>query len=436
MRTKFLSIVIAALLTALSASSVSAQVVTASGKVTLKQPDGTTVPVPNATVIFYRTDIKGEYRTKTDKNGRYIYAGIPLTGTYIIAVSAPNAQPTFLSDVRISQSPENDFVLEPGDGSTLTLEQIRALMAKAPARAAGAPESAEARRAREEMEKKRAEMEAERKRLEELNTKLNEILKAGNDAFSAKRYDEAISYYDQGIQTDPEQAVFYRNKALALRARGVDRYNAAVKNKDQTGREAAVADFKASIEATEKALEAQRALLAKRASAEQASGAAGPAQPKNEELPYLESRAESYRLALQVGLSDMAEGAIKAYQEYIAAETDPAKKAKAQVNLADALFQAGRVDEAIAQYRQLLQANPNNLDALYGLGIALASDPAKINEAIEVFKQFAAKAPDTDQRKQQALQTAQDLSESLKQQAQPTNTNETNTGGRTRRRRP
>ncbi|MCV5480114.1 hypothetical protein OFN48_32665, partial [Escherichia coli] len=91
---------------------------------------------------------------------------------------------------------------EPGDGSTLTLEQIRAMGAQAAVPEGGA-ESAEARRAREEMERKRAEFEAEKKRIEALNLKLNEILTAGNDAFTAKKYDEAINYYDQGIQADP-----------------------------------------------------------------------------------------------------------------------------------------------------------------------------------------------------------------------------------------
>ncbi len=431
MPTKIFSALVVASLLAFSAASAAAQVITASGKVTLKQPDGKSVPVAGATVVFYRTDIKGEYRTKTDKNGRYVYAGLPFTGVFTIVVSAPNARPTFLKDVRISQRPENDFELEPGDGSTLTLEQIRAMGAQAAVPEGGA-ESAEARRAREEMERKRAEFEAEKKRIEALNLKLNEILKAGNDAFTAKKYDEAINYYDQGIQADPEQPVFYRNKSIALRTRGVERYNTAVRNKDQAGREAARADFKAAVEASEKALEVQRALQAKRSGATQQGGAAPTQQPQNEELNYLEARYENYRLALQVGMADMADAAIRATQEYIAAETDPAKKVKAQVSLANALFQGGRIDESIAQYRQILQSDPNNLDALYGLGLALASDPSKAAEASEIFKQFVAKAPANDQRRQEAEEAIKALAEALKPQ-QPANTGTTNTGGRRRR---
>ncbi|MGH9914036.1 MAG: hypothetical protein ACRD63_01965, partial [Pyrinomonadaceae bacterium] len=62
----------------------SAQVVTGSGTVTLKQADDTTALVKDAVVIFYRTDITGRYQTKTDKSGRYVYAGLPFTGVFTI----------------------------------------------------------------------------------------------------------------------------------------------------------------------------------------------------------------------------------------------------------------------------------------------------------------------------------------------------------------
>src|SRR6266550_1045680 len=55
--------------------------------------DGQTAPVANATVDVYRTDIKGEFHTKTEKNGDFSFAGLPLQGTFLIAISAPGAQP-------------------------------------------------------------------------------------------------------------------------------------------------------------------------------------------------------------------------------------------------------------------------------------------------------------------------------------------------------
>lgn len=110
----FTRFVAAAFLFAASVVAASAQVVTASGKVTLKRADGTTVLVKNAVVKFYRTDIKQEFSAKTDKGGRYVNAGIPLVGTFHIAVSAPGARPDFIPNVKISTRPVNEFALEPG----------------------------------------------------------------------------------------------------------------------------------------------------------------------------------------------------------------------------------------------------------------------------------------------------------------------------------
>jgi tetratricopeptide (TPR) repeat protein len=38
----------------------------------------------------------------------------------------------------------------------------------------------------------------------------------GNDAFLAKNYEEAIKHYSDSIQTDPDNAVYYSNRRLAI----------------------------------------------------------------------------------------------------------------------------------------------------------------------------------------------------------------------------
>ncbi|MDQ3755478.1 MAG: tetratricopeptide repeat protein [Acidobacteriota bacterium] len=404
----------AACLLAASVVTASAQVVTASGKVTLKQADGTTIPVKDAVVKFYRTDIKQEFNAKTDKGGRYVNAGIPLVGTFTIAVSAPGARPDFIPNVKISARPENNFVLEPGDGSALTHDQIKQAIAAPRAGGAATGEmSAEDKKKLAEQQAEVARITEQNKKVEELNVKLPEILKSGNDAFTAKNYDAALGFYDQGIAADPEQAVFYRNKATVLRARGVERYNAAVKAKDTAAKESAKEDFKAATEANEKAVSTYREFTSKR----QQANAATPGQtPQNDDLSNMEQRYESYRIALQTGTAVETETATKAIQEYINAETDPAKKTKAQASLGDALFQGGKIDESIAAYRQILTQNPDNLDAIYGLGLALASDPTgeKTAEGRDMLEQFAQKAPANDPRKQMAAEAVAGLNESLK----------------------
>jgi tetratricopeptide (TPR) repeat protein len=402
----------------------SAQVAQLSGKVTMKQADGTVVPVQNAVVDVFRTDISGKWQLKTDKKGEFLHAGLPFVGTYTIAVSAPNARPSYVSKVRVSQSPVQNFELVPGDGTRLTLEDIKKYEAGGgPAAAAatggegGRRESAEEKAYKEELERRAKEIEEQKNKVANLNT----ILKQGNDAFTAKKYDEAIGFFDQGIAAAPDEAVFYRNKAIALRARAVDQYNTAAAKKDQAGREAARESLKSSVENAEKAVQFYRSNASKNA-----GGTAAPASSGSDELSYLNDRQESYRLALATSTPVDTVAAVKAFQEYIAAETDETKKMRAQSSLGESLFQSGQVDEAIAKFREVLAGSPNNLDAMYGLGIALAAkvtdatqDAAILREARDLMQNFISKAPDTHPKKQDAVASAQYIEDTMKSASAP-----------------
>jgi tetratricopeptide (TPR) repeat protein len=435
---KFTHFFAAALLLATFAVAAMAQQVPATGKVTLKQADGTETPVAGAQVEFHRTDIKQTLKTKTDKKGEYVHAGLDLVGTYTIIVSAPGATPSYKENIRVSRQPANNFTLIPGDGSTPTLADIKAANAAGAAKgtaAASAPGAAKAstpaaaaagttakasgepaltpeeiKKRQAEYEREVAEITAKNAKVQERNAKLPVVFKAANDAFNAKKYDEAVTLYDQAIGIDPNEAVVYRNKAIVLRTRAVETYNAAAKAKDQAGKDAARADLKLATETAEKAVATYRTPQADRVAA------ATPDAAKNEDLDYLFQRAESYRVALQTNAQVDTEAGIKAFQEYIAAETDSAKKTKAEAALGDALFQGGRVDESIAAYKAILAASPNNLDAIYGLGLALASDPTgtKTAEGRDMLQQFASKAPATDPRKQMAEEAVAGLNDALK----------------------
>ncbi len=399
------------LLCAVFAVAASAQTTAASGKVTIKQADGTLVPVQGAVITFYRTDIKGKYDTKTDKGGRYVYAGLPFSGTYTIVVSAPNAQPTFRAKVRVSQIPETDFTLDPGDGRVLTLEEINAANATGSPTGNAPANEAEMRRRKEAMEKEMTAVKAENEKATATNAQLNEILKSGTAAFTSKNYAQAIASFDQGIQADPTQSIFYTNKSIALRLLAADKYNTAIKAKDTAGITAARADFKTAADLSDKAVTLYRANKAKNA----AGGANAAGNAPNEELTfYLTPRVETYRIAIQANTPNVADAATKAFQDYLAVETDTAKKAKAQSNLAEALLQSGQTDQAIAAYRAILSSSPNNADALYGLGIALSSNDATLSEAREMLKRYAATAPANDSHKQDAATVIEALNQALK----------------------
>lgn|GEM_PF-4885977 len=207
-------------------------------------------------------------------------------------------------------------------------------------------------------------------------------------------------------------------RSAVLLARGVEKFNAAFKAKDEAGREAARADFKAAIEAAEIALSLKRTGRTGSNSDISASYSMGGAFFNNQdpELVYLYDRAEAYRVALQTGTQVEAETAVRAIQEYVAAEVDGEKKGKARVALGQALFNCGRIDEAIATYRAILSASRENWDALFGLGLALAADPkgGATVEARDTLQRFLDKAPANHPRRRDATDAVQALNTALK----------------------
>lgn len=392
------------------------------GKVTMKGADGKEVPVAGAMVDIYRTDMKTKYETKTDKKGIYVYAGLPYIGTYTVAVSAPNAHPTFLPNVKAGRGQDVNFILDPGDGTRPTEEQVRT----APTTAESGTESAEDRAKRAELERKNAEIA----KSNEKNTKINEVVgrtfKAGNEALKAKRYDEAITQYDEGLAADPEQIALLTNKSLALIQRGVQRNNDAVKLTDDAaknaGLDAAHKDWRDAAEISGKAVQLAKAQPAG-TDPEQQKG-----QTSNKYFAFV-AHAEAMRLFASKVDPTKADEAFAAFQELIAAETDPAKKLKDQVDAAQMYFDTGNAPKAIEAFQKVLADNPDNLDATLGLGLALFStgDKGKYQEAANYLQRFVDKAPDTHPLKASAKESLDYLKKNENVQPQ-------RTGGSTRRR--
>jgi len=395
MRFKSLLLALAsALLLAASAAVTNAQVLQISGKVTLKQADGSVVPVSGAQIDIYRTDIKWETKVTTNKRGEYMHAGIPFIGTYTLAVSAPGARPDYMKDVKLSQRPENDFELQPGDGARLTLDQIKTANASG-AKAAGggnaAPsESKEDKAKREEFERKNKEIIEGNKKIGEANETISRTFKAGNDAFSAKNYDAAIAAYNEGLAAREEPALF-SNKSIALRMRGAERFNSVVNSTDQAaktaGMDSAKKDWSDAAEAGKKALDMMNAMAVPADTVEKS-------KYDQNKLAALASYAEAMRLVGTKVDQSRAEEGFKVYSEYAAQEVDPAKKAQRTADAAKILFDAGQFDRAVEEYRKILAADPENVDANLYLGLALfnSNDKAKFQEAANYLGKFSDKA--------------------------------------------
>jgi tetratricopeptide (TPR) repeat protein len=386
---------------------VSAQTGALRGHVVLKQADGTKVPAADAVIDVYRTDISAKYNTKADKKGTFVFAGLPFVGTYVIAASKEGAAPTWIPDVKAGREVDYELEMTPGDGRRLTLEEIKAAGAQSRSSASsgsgGAKETADEKAKREELMKQNEAIIAGNKKAEESNAIIQRTFKAGNEAIKTKNYDEAINQFNEGLAADPEHPgapSLLTNKATALNSRAVTSFNTAIQSKDDAvkaaGLEAAKKDWRQAYEASSKAVEMLKASPPSPADAAAVSGA------KTNLYFAMLVRAEASRLFVTKVEPEKVDAGVAAFQEYIAVETDPVKKLKAEHDMAQMLFDANAFDKALAQYQKILEANPDDLDALLRSGQALFnigalnSDKAKYQQAADFLAKFVEKAPDTN----------------------------------------
>lgn len=382
------------------------------GHVLIVQADGQTVPLSEAAIDVYRTDIPGKYTTKTNKKGQFVYAGLPYVGTYTVVVSHPTAAFGWRTGVKVGRGDDIEIKLNPGDGKRPTQDEITALEKQSGPPSASGSESSSDKAKREELLRKNAEIAEKNKKIEETNVIVTRTFNTGNEALKAKNYDEAIKHYDEGIAADPDQPALLTQKAIALKARGVDRYNAAIQSKDDASKSAgfdsAKKDFAAAAEASKKSVDLIKARPVPTDPQELASY-------QGNKNAALATRAETMRLFVTKVDQSQVDAGEAAYQEYIALDADPAKKAQAQRDLAQMLFDANSFDKALAEYKKILVSNPDDTDALVKSGMllfnigAMNNDKAKYQEAANYLQQFVDKAPDTDKFKDDAKAILEEL---------------------------
>lgn len=391
-------------------SAALAQNAPVAGTVEMKKADGSITPVEGALIEVFRTDIKASGPSdKTDKKGHFSFAGLQLGATFVISVSAPGAQPTYIPGVRPGRATDAlKITLTEGDGRRLTPEEVRDLLAQG----AGGGELTE------EQKKQQAELEAKRKEIEEKNKKIQQetaiieaSLKEGNEAFTAKSWDVAIAKYDAGINANPTFAgsapVLMNNKGAALRERAVATYNANVRNPDATAKIAAITKVKADLgEAAETYYNSWKIL--------QNAPAADISDPKIKESQIataLRGANDTFRLMAQTEQVDetkleLAKAVIPEYQKI---ETDAAKKELSKLILGDLYRVTGDADNAIAEYKKVVEVSPDNLDALAGLGLSLVNagyinnNKEQLQEGANYLQKYASTAPNGHRYKDDAI---------------------------------
>jgi cytochrome c-type biogenesis protein CcmH/NrfG len=355
--------------------------------------------IANAEVMIERTDIKGSYKASIDKKGHFLHAGVPLTGTYTIIVSAPGCEPTFLTGIRPTQLTEPlKIELRPGDGRKLSLADVRGIQANAPKGGGQQVSAADQKKAQEEYEKKRAEFEAKNKKMMEEHESMKKLFEQGQQLAANKDYTGAINAYNEAGKLDPEQQAIWANLALALYNRGVTNYNESVK--DPSKRDPAKQDFNDSVNAIGKAL----ALVET-----QMSDPAKAAAAKKQKGQYLKIKADAESLlAMRLGVVEMADAAVKDYREAGNLSENPADKTNYELKAAKTMYDSGKLDEAVSMYQALIQADPQNIEALYWLGLAYAAQ-AKFQESANTLQKFVDTAPATDSRVAEAKTVIKDL---------------------------
>jgi len=385
----------------------------------MQQADGQKVPLADAQIDVFRTDMTAKYNTKTNKKGEFVFAGLPFIGTYTVAASHPTAAPNFQPGVKAGRDIDVELTLSPGNGKRLTFDEIKgAGGGSATPPSGGTPQpSAEDKAKLEELRKKNAEIESSNKKITEANEVIARTFKAGNEALQAAgvaskannseeavaKYTAAVAQYDEGLAADPDQPAILTNKAVALKGRGVEKFNSTVRSKtlDDAGRtaglQAAKDDFKAAAETSAKAVTLIKASPAPAEAAELQ-------RYNGNKYAAMLTQAESMRLYVSKADGTQADAGLAAYKDYIAIETDPAKKAKAQLDMAQMLLDAGASDKALAEFRAILAENPNSPEANLGAGLAVyaTGDKAKFQEAANFLQKFVEVAPDTNPMKDDA----------------------------------
>jgi tetratricopeptide (TPR) repeat protein len=344
-------------------------------------------PIVGAEVQIERTDIKGSYPVKTDKKGHFLHAGVPYVGTYIVMVSAPGCQPDFV-EVKGSQSEPIKFELRSGDGKKLTAADVKAIKTSGPK---GGPQmnAGDQKKAMEEYQKKREEIEAKNKKASEEHDAMKKRFEAGQQLMGAKDWKGAANEFNEAAKLDAEQKAVWQGLALALFNSGVTNYNESTKDLTNTSkRDAAKQDFNESINAVGKALALNEAEL---------NDPQKGAQAKKSKLEFLKTKAGAESLlATKLGVAEMADAAVKDYKEAIAL-ADPTEKTALELKSAQTLYDAGKMEEAVSAYQALLQADANNFDALYWLGLAYVAQ-GKFQESANTLQKFIDMAPATDSR--------------------------------------
>lgn len=307
-----------ALLLALATAAM-AQTGSLEGKVT--GPDGKPVGKDAALIKITRTDIKGNYKVKTNKKGEFFHAGLPL-GTYDVECEVDGKVVDTVRGVRMRL----------GDPVPVNFD-----LAKMAAQQQAMQKAAETGQVTEEMardmtpEQKAAFEKRAKEQAEALkkNKELNDAFNTGMEAMKGGNFQAAVEALEKAGTLDAKQHVIFGQLAEAYA--GLEKSKTGDEKK--TVNEKAVENFKKAIEL------------------------------KPDDAAYYNNLGLAYARG---GQFDMAQESLGK-----AAQLDPPGAGKYFYNLGALLVNSGKLEPAGEAFKKALEADPNYADAHYQYGIYL-----------------------------------------------------------------
>lgn len=435
---KFLLVVA---LFALCATAALAQNAPVRGEVKLKKADGTIVPVADATIDAYRTDIdSGKMPSATtNKRGEFNFVGFPPGQRYVLAVSGPGIGPRIQPDVKGGME-RVIFMVDEGDGRRLNEAEAREaakLAAEVPSGTLSAEQQQAAAKQRAEFEKKNAEIKAKNEKIQADDAVARRADIEGKAALEAKNYDLAIAKFDEGIAAVPDYVgstpVLLIGKMTALKNRGFDLYVAGAKSTDGTARLAKYNEAKKEYNEALVSYARAAEILKK---AEPATDPKDQAFRKSVTAALYTTAIEIHRL-MAVGQVDTSRGvdAEAVIKEYLATDLDAPKKAAVITTLGDIMRYTGDFEKAVAAYKTVLETAPENNEVMASLGLSLVAqgtsvDPPnreQLQEGLNYMQKYAdtvavlpTDPPAVQEFKKSVKETVEYLKTEQKLKAQPT----------------
>jgi tetratricopeptide (TPR) repeat protein len=279
-----------------------------------------------------------------------------------------------------------------------------------------------------EQKKQQAEHDAEVKAVNEKNEKIKkstEVIqasfKAGNEALNAQNYDVAIQKYDEGIAADPNFVgsvpALSNNRGIAYMDKARDERNAAIKLTDPTAKVDGLAKAKQDLDESVNSFMKAWTMLKDAAPSDELPKANLDAG----KMGALTGTRDVLNLAARAELVDdtIMNASKVVVPEYLKVETDAARKTQMMLTVADLSRVSGDYQAAIDGYKKVLEASPDNLDALYligacyyALGAANNSDKAMYQEGANYLQKYVSVAPAGDKHKQEVA----DILDALKKE--------------------